>query len=67
MQTKGKAIRSLKSRGGPTENQGYIYQFPKGHWGWATVNSPVGQSLRESGMIYPETGCKAQQFELISW
>lgn len=67
MQTKAKAIRALKAQMNKIDQRGYVYQFPKGHWNWATVASPIGESLKESGMIYPTIGVKAQQFQLIEW
>jgi hypothetical protein len=49
----------------PSAQPFWVYQFPKGHWNYASVDSPVGQSLKENGMIYPENNCKAQQFRLV--
>jgi ABC-type Fe3+-hydroxamate transport system substrate-binding protein len=67
MISKAKAIRQLKHAQAKIDQRGYVYQYPKGHWSWATFDSPIGQNLRESGMIYPETNCKAQQFQMITW
>lgn len=44
----------------------FVYQSPAGHWACCTPDSPVGKALVESGYIYPETGCKAQTWEVIS-
>lgn len=67
MLSKTKTIAQLKRNLSKTERRGYVYQFPKGHWGWASYSSPIGQNLRESGFIYPETNVKAQQFEEIQY
>jgi hypothetical protein len=40
---------------------GWVFQYPKGHWGAASKNSPVGLSLVHGSYIYPELGVKALQ------
>ena len=64
--TKIKAINKARNHFGKSVESFYVYQFPKGHWSYATINSPIGESLRISGMIYPDIDCKAQQFEIVN-
>jgi hypothetical protein len=42
---------------------GMVYQFPKGHWGYCSANSPIGLRLVACGYIYP--GVPALDWELI--
>jgi hypothetical protein len=42
-----------------------VYQFPRGHWGYASLLSPVGEALQCNGMFYPEIGVAAQCWEVI--
>lgn len=61
------AIKKARAMGYHLDDQRgfYIYQFPAGHWGYASYDSPIGHDLRDSGFIYPTIGCKARAFELI--
>lgn len=49
---------------------GIVYQFPQGHWHYATIKSPVGQSVIADGLIYPAQGCypavPAQRWAYVS-
>lgn len=67
------AVSLLKVRMDGIGNRGYVYQFPKGHWDWASFDSPIGHDLRNYGMIRHDPvpgGClaiRALQWEEISW
>lgn len=63
MKTKAQAIKRLTSE---YKMSGYVYQFPAGHWNCCSLESPVGQSLADSGYIYPEFGIKAARFERVA-
>ena len=65
MKTKEAALRAWGKYYGKFRPAGMVYQFPKGHWAYCSATSPVGVSLRESGMIYPELNIKAQQWEEV--
>lgn len=51
MKTQTAAIKRGKAIMG--DHQFFVYQFPAGHWGWAAINSPVGNSLDATEDIYP--------------
>lgn len=64
MKTRDKAITNGKKILG---NQDFmVYQFPAGHWGYCSMNSPVGSALQNSGMIYPELNCAAVRWEVVN-
>lgn len=65
--TKAKAIEQLKGFAGVV-SKGYVYQFEKGHWGYATFDSPIGADLRASDMtlIYAAQNIRAKQVVEIS-
>lgn len=63
--TKNMLLAKYRKIYGTRQETILVYQFPKGHWSYATPNSEVGQSLQATGYIYPEINCKAQQWELV--
>lgn len=64
MRTKAAAIakcRKLWKTFGPF----VVYQFPRGHWSYASLESPIGRDLQATGYIYPQIGSKARQWEIV--
>jgi hypothetical protein len=64
MKTRGKAIAAGRKMLG-ADREFCVYQFPRGHWGYASLLSPVGEALQCNGMFYPEIGVAAQCWEVI--
>lgn len=64
MKTKAQAIQKAKQVIGNREFA--VYQFPRGHWGYASLASPVGIALQDTGMIYPELGIFAMAWEVVA-
>ena len=65
MKTKRAAEKQYQEMYGKHGFRGVIFQYPKGHWGYAIVNSPVYNAIRETGYIYPEINCIAKEFSFV--
>jgi hypothetical protein len=42
-----------------------VYQFPKGHWGYASLDSPIYRDLSRGGAIYSDLEIAALQWDLV--
>jgi hypothetical protein len=61
MRTKEEALGVYKEL--YADYEGYLYQFPDGHWDYCTSASPIGKRLETTGEIY--AGIKASKIEAI--
>jgi hypothetical protein len=62
MKTKFAAEKQYQKMYGRHGYRAVIFQYPAGHWGYAIATSPVYESIKETGYIYPEINCKAKDF-----
>jgi hypothetical protein len=66
MKTKQAAINYARKNWHPEVTPTvFVFQYPKGHWGVCSPSSPVGESLNRNGMIYPELGAQAREWEPV--
>ena len=64
--TKSQAIAKFRKLYQVKNEPFWVYQFPKGHWSYATTSSEVGRDLEATGHIYKSLGIEAKQYELIN-
>jgi hypothetical protein len=60
---KTEAIQKFQSWEGIKD--GYIFQYPKGHWDSCSYDSQIGQDIRKGGYIYKNLKIKAKCFKYI--
>jgi hypothetical protein len=64
-QSKSTAIAQYKKTYGST-GPFLVYQYEKGHWGYCTPASPVGQDLQTHGMVSSALRIPAKQWEIVN-